>query len=151
MSTTLAIHQAFIDRFTAPISHEDNHEEHFNKLLKYAEEQHAQQEALAINLSPAARRAMALYSDWSPPEEGWPEGTLSRKGIPYAYHEKLGRWVPTSDRFGFCADVREWLDMMDDRKDYTTKFQTWYDQPRPTRQPYVSFTDNCDDYEMEDE
>ncbi len=147
--STLTIHQAFLQRLIKPSSDDDY--EDFENLMEIATQQHAKQEALAANLSPAARRAMALYNDWTAPDPSWPRDTLARNGMPYAYHEKLGRWVPTSERFGFSADLREWLDMMDDRKDYTTKFQTWYDQPRPTRQPYVSFTDNCDDYEIDDE
>jgi hypothetical protein len=104
---------------------------------------------LCADLSPQALSAMVIYNDWSAPAPHWPVGTLSRGGLPYVFHERLGRWVQTSERFGFYADMREWLKMMDDHKDYTTKFESWYIQPRPTRPPYVSFADNCDDYELD--
>ncbi len=86
----------------------------------------------------AAMRAMGMFSDWQHKPTDWPEDVLCRQNTPYVFHKKLGRWVPTSEKFGFFADIREWLDMMDDRKDYQTTFQGWYDTPRPSRTPYMS-------------
>jgi len=137
-----AIHQAFINNVIKPsasTSVEADDDDHiFMRFLAQAEQKHTQQEQLSTGLSPQARRAMSLYNDWSEPDSSWPSGTLCRNGMPYAFHERLGRWVPTSERFGFYADMREWLEMADDHKDYTATFQTWYDQPRPSRQPYLS-------------
>jgi hypothetical protein len=132
----------------APIAYEQDDEQMFNNLMRYADQLQEKQSALATGLPQKAVRAMALYSDWAAPEPHWPKGTLSRNGMPYAFHERLGRWVPTSESIGYFADIRDWLEMMDDRKDYTSKFQSWYDHPRPSRAPYVSFVDNCDDYEQ---
>ena len=125
-----------------------NDDDVFNKLMLFTQTVREKQEGLAEGMSPQAVRAMSLYSDWSAPQPNWPKDTLSRNGIPYAFHERLGRWVPTSESIGFFADIRDWLSLMDDRKDYTSKFQSWYDHPRPSRQPYVSFVDNCDDYDV---
>jgi hypothetical protein len=88
--------------------------------------------------NPAAMRAMAMYSDWQPKPADWPEDVLCRQNTPHVFHQKLGRWVPTDDKFSHFADIREWLNMMDDRKNYQTSFQTWYDTPRPSRTPYMS-------------
>ena len=108
---------------------------HANFISTYLKPKDAQQE---YRFSPPAMRAMAMYSDWQTKPADWPEDVLCRQNTPYAYHHKLGRWVPTSDKFGFFADIREWLDMMDDRKDYQAAFQIWYDEPRPSRIPYMS-------------
>ena len=83
-------------------------------------------------------RAMAMYSDWQPKPADWPEDVLCRQNTPHVFHQKLGRWVPTDDKFSHFADIREWLNMMDDRKNYQASFQTWYDTPRPSRTPYMS-------------
>ncbi len=139
-----AIHQAFINNVIKPSAsaEADDSDDTFMRFLAQAEQKHNQQEQLSTGLSPQARRAMSLYNDWSEPDPSWPSGTLCRNGMPYAFHERLGRWVPTSERFGFYADMREWLEMADDHKDYTATFQTWYDQPRPSRQPYLSVDDD---------
>jgi len=86
----------------------------------------------------AAERAARMFSDWQKTPQGWPADVRCRENTPYAFHEKLGRWVPTSPAVGFFADIREWLNMMDDRKDYQATFQSWYDQPRPSRTPYIT-------------
>ena len=138
---------AFLNSLAFKGADEDN--DVFANLMLYTEKVREKQDALAAGLSPQAVRAMSLYSDWSAPEPHWPKGTLARNGTPYAFHERLGRWVPTSESIGFFADIRDWLSLMDDRKDYTSKFQSWYDHPRPSRQPYVSFVDNCDDYDVD--
>jgi hypothetical protein len=88
--------------------------------------------------NPAAMRAMAMYSDWQPTPADWPENVMCRQNTPHVFHQKLGRWVPSDDKFSHFADIREWLNMMDDRKNYQASFQTWYDTPRPSRTPYMS-------------
>lgn len=88
--------------------------------------------------NPAAERAARLFSDWQPTPAQWPADVRCRDNTPYAFHQKLGRWVPTNEKLGFCADIREFLNRMDDRKDYQATFQTWYDQPRPSRAPYLT-------------
>lgn len=86
----------------------------------------------------AAERAARMFSDWQQTPQSWPADIRCRENTPYAFHAKLGRWVPTNEKLGFFADIREFLDMMDDRKDYQKTFQTWYDQPRPSRTPYIT-------------
>jgi hypothetical protein len=86
----------------------------------------------------AAERAAQMFSDWQPTPQNWPEDIRCRENTPHAFHEKLGRWVPTNEKIGFFADIREFLSLMDDRKDYQATFQTWYDQPRPSRIPYLT-------------
>jgi hypothetical protein len=106
---------------------------HANFIATYLKPQEPQS-----NLSPAALRSMRMYSDWQSKPADWPEDVLCRQNTPHAFHEKLGRWVPTSEKLGFFADIRDWLAMMDDRKNYQESFQTWYDEPRPSRIPYMS-------------
>ncbi len=108
---------------------------HANFITTYLKPQPEEPQPIS---NPAALRAMEMYSDWQTKPADWPEDVLCRQNTPYAFHKKLNRWVPTSPSLGFFADIREWLDMMDDRKDYASTFQSWYDHPRPTRTPYWS-------------
>lgn len=113
----------------------DIHANFFNAFLKPF---HQQEQEPQSQINYAAERAARMYDDWQTPPSQWPVDVRCRQNTPHAFHAKLGRWVPTSSAIGFYADVREWLNMMDDRKDYQTTFQVWYDQPRPSRTPYLS-------------
>lgn len=106
------------------------HANFFNTYLKQEQQQPP--------TNPAAERAARLFSDWQPTPAQWPADVRSRDNTPYVFNAKLSRWVPTNEKLGFCADIREFLDRMDDRKDYQVTFQTWYDQPRPSRTPYLT-------------
>lgn len=66
----------------------------------------------ASNANPLsiAERAAKLYNDWETDiPSDWPAGVKKRNGRPYAFHKKMGKWVPTHSKLEWLPDISEWI------------------------------------------
>ncbi len=80
-----------------------------------------------IKITPA-ERAASLYTDWeSDIPSDWSASVKKRQGKPYAFHSKIGKWVPTHSRLEWLPDMNDWISAnatttATDREEHLTKW-----------------------------
>jgi hypothetical protein len=95
-----------------------------------------------------AERAAKFYNDWETDVPSyWPDNVRKRHGLPYVFHKKIGKWIPTHSTFDYLPDICEWINnnattSANDRQEF---LNNWINLSRLIRMksPYSYYPIDC--------